>query len=110
VLGVALAAWGVSFHRLGDGTHEHNAADRPVRRSDPLGAVVLVAVLGPVGYWFTRLVLGRSVTESIVFAAVALGLSAMNRWLDALIARRGARARARARADDGAAGPAPTVD
>ena len=90
-LGVALAAWGVSFHRLGEdeSEDEDEGEDGPrPDRTDRFGVVATIAVVGTGAYLVTRSLLGHSMTAAVAVAAVTVGLSALNKWLDAVLARR----------------------
>jgi uncharacterized membrane protein len=99
VLGVALAAWGVWFHRLTDTDTDTDtdAADAdpatepdraPTARSGPLGTAAVAGVIVAGGYWLLRGPLDRGVAESAVVTAITLGLWLLNRSLDVRIRRR----------------------
>jgi hypothetical protein len=105
VFGLSLAAWGVTFHRLGSRGSDAVDDDGPVLR-DPLGSVALFAVVGTGAYWASRSLLGHSAVVAVAVAATIVGLQALNRRLDAVLARR----RADGDEDEGGAGPAVPVD
>lgn len=96
VLGLALAAWGLWFHRLGD--RDDDAGDRddaaPDTRAtdagvrDPLGTVAIAGIIAAGAYWLLRGPLDRTVAEAAVVAAITLGLWAVNRGVDAVVRRR----------------------
>lgn len=91
VLGLALGAWGVWFHRLGaeddtDGADAEGAAAE--RGSGPVGTAALAGVIGAGGYWLARGPLDRTVAEAVVIVGITVGLWVLNRSLDATIRRR----------------------
>ena len=101
VLGVALAAWGVWFHRLADADADADArsevgtpgtvpeAERtPAPQSGLIGTAAIAGIIVAGGYWLLRGPLDRGVAESVVVAVIVFGLWLLNRSLDARIRRR----------------------
>ena len=103
VLGVALAAWGVWFHRLADADADADADARsevgtpgtvpeaertPAPQSGLIGTAAIAGIIVAGGYWLLRGPLDRGVAESVVVAVIVFGLWLLNRSLDARIRRR----------------------
>lgn len=99
VLGMALAAWGVWFHRLADADADARSevgtpgtapeAERtPAPQSGLVGTAAIAGIIVAGGYWLLRGPLDRGVAESVVVAVIVFGLWLLNRSLDARIRRR----------------------
>ena len=97
VLGAALAAWGVWFHRLADADADADdtiagtvpeADPTPTPHSGLIGTAAIAGIIVAGGYWLLRGPLDRGVAESVVVAVIVFGLWLLNRSLDARIRRR----------------------
>ncbi len=108
VFGLSLVVWGVSFARLGrvDVDEQDEDDDNGRARQGSVGSVALFGVIGTGAYWASRSMLGHSAVVAITVSATIVGLQVLNRWLDAVLARR----RAAGDEDDGGTGPAVPAD